>query len=462
MAHLLRLGVGLGAVPLLLHQAAEAGLVDLEALLLGHLQGEVDREAVGVVQLERLLAGEHHTAGLLGLGDRGVQQVGAGAQGLQEGVLLGDHDRLDALAVGLQLRVLRGHRLDRDVDQFLGDRLGGAQQAHVADRAAQDAAQHVAAALVAGGDAVADQHQRGAEVVGDHAQRDVGLVVGAVGVAGERGGAVEDHPAGVDLEQVVDALQDGGEALQAEAGVDVLARQVAEDLEAVLAVAVAALVLHEDQVPDLQVALAVDRRAALLAVLGAAVVVDLRARAARAGDAHGPEVVLHAQALDPLGGHADDVPPDLLGLVVVLVDGDPELLRLQAVAAVRDGAGEQLPGELDGAFLEVVAEREVAAHLEERAVPGGLPDLLDVQGADALLHAGGARELRLDLAEEVRLERHHAGVDQQQGGVVGDQRGRRYDGVAALLEEAQPAAADLCRLHQWGSFRSVVLPGSSR
>lgn len=399
------------------------------------------------MQLERLLAGEHRAAGLLGLGDGGVQQAGAGLQGLQEGRLLAGDDRLDPLAVGLQLRVLRGHRLDGGVREVLGDHAGGAQQAHVADGAAQDAAQHVAAALVAGGDAVADEHQRGADVVGDHAQRDVRLVVGAVGVAGQLGGAVEDHPAGVDLEEVVDALKDGGEALQAEAGVDVLARQVAEDLETVLAVTVAALVLHEDQVPDLQVALAVDGRAALLAVRGAAVVVDLRARAARAGDAHRPEVVLHAEALDALGRHADDVPPDLLGLVVVLVDGDPELLLLQAVATVRDGGGEQLPGELDGSFLEVVTEGEVAAHLEEGAVPGGLPDLLDVQGAHALLDAGGARELRLDLAQEVRLEGHHAGIDQQQGGVVGDQGRRRNDGVAALLEEAQPAAADLCRLH---------------
>jgi hypothetical protein len=33
---------------------------------------------------------------------------------------------------------------------------------------------------------------------------------------------------------------------------------------------------------------------------------------------------------------------------------------------------------LDRALLEVVAEGEVAVHLEERAVPGGLADLLDV------------------------------------------------------------------------------------
>ena len=57
VAGLLGLGVGLGAVPLLLHQAAEAVLVHGEALFGGHLQGEVDREAPGVVEQEGLVAG---------------------------------------------------------------------------------------------------------------------------------------------------------------------------------------------------------------------------------------------------------------------------------------------------------------------------------------------------------------------------------------------------------------------
>ena len=59
VAGLLGAGVGLGAVPLLLHQPAEAVLVHRQALLGGHLQGEVDREAPGVVQQERLVAGQH-------------------------------------------------------------------------------------------------------------------------------------------------------------------------------------------------------------------------------------------------------------------------------------------------------------------------------------------------------------------------------------------------------------------
>ncbi|GAA2917732.1 hypothetical protein GCM10020221_12420 [Streptomyces thioluteus] len=290
-------------------------------------------------------------------------------------------------------------------------------------------------------------------MVGDHAQRDVGGVGGAVADAGQLGGLVDDDAQGVRLVHVAHALEDHGEALEAETGVDVLGGEVAEDREVLLAVAGTPLVLHEDQVPDLHVPLVVDGRAALGAELGAAVVVDLGAGAAGAGDAHGPEVVLLAQALDALGGDADHVAPDPLGLVVVLVDGDPELLGVETEAAVGHRGGQQLPGELDRALLEVVTEGEVAAHLEERAVPGGLADLLDVRRADALLHAGGAAERRLDFTEEIRLEGHHAGGDQEQRRVVRDERRRRHDGVSTLFEEAQPAAADFGGLHQWSSFR---------
>ena len=56
--------------------------------------------------------------------------------------------------------------------------------------------------------------------------------------------------------------------------------------------------------------------------------------------------------------------------------------------------GQQLPGELDRAFLEVVAEREVAEHLEEGVVARGVADVVEVvvlaAGADAFLR-GRAR-----------------------------------------------------------------------
>jgi hypothetical protein len=59
----LRAAVGLGAAALFGHQFPEPEFVDREARLGGHLQGQVDREAVGVVQGERVRAAQHRLAG---------------------------------------------------------------------------------------------------------------------------------------------------------------------------------------------------------------------------------------------------------------------------------------------------------------------------------------------------------------------------------------------------------------
>ena len=304
MAGLLALGVGLGAGPLLVHQRAEALLVDGQALLGRHLEGEVEREAVGVVQLEHGVA-RQDAAGRAGRGHGGVEDGRALGEGLQEGRLLGLGDRVDAHRLLHERRVLRPHREGRGVDQLLDHRLGRAHEAHGADGAAQDPAQHVAGLLVARRHAVADEHQRGADVVGDDAQPDVVRGVGAVADAGQLGRAVQDLPAGVDLVEVVDALQQRRDALQAHAGVDVLLRQRPGDVEVDLGAHLAELVLHEDEVPELHVPLAVDGGAALGAVLRPAVVEDLRAGAAGTGHAHVPVVVGLAEPLDARRVDAD-------------------------------------------------------------------------------------------------------------------------------------------------------------
>jgi hypothetical protein len=77
----------------------------------------------------------------------------------------------------------------------------------------------------------------------------------------------------------------------------------------------------------------------------------------------------------------------------------------------------------------------------------GLSDLLDVERADALLHTDRALVRRRLAPEEVGHERHHAGVDEQQVGIVEQQRGARDDGVVALLEVRDESAADLSGVH---------------
>ena len=283
-------------------------------------------------------------------------------------------------------------------------------------------------------------------VVGAALRRDVAGHC-SVALARHLGRPVEHRPDLVDLVEVVDALQDAGDPLQAHAGVDVLLRQGSDDVEVGLAPDRAELELGEDEVPDLQEAVLVDRRPALRAVLRAAVVEDLAAGTAGAGNAHVPVVVEPVAPDEPLLRDVGQLEPERLGLVVVLVDGGPELLRVESVAAALDRPGQQLPRIRDGVVLEVVAEREVAVHLEEGAVPAGLPDLVEVRGADALLDGRRARPRRGLLAAEVGHEGNHPGHDEQQVRVVEGQRRAGHDGVPLLLEERQPTTRDLGGFH---------------
>ena len=217
------------------------------------------------------------------------------------------------------------------------------------------------------------------------------------------------------------------------------------------------VVLHEHEVPVLQEALAVGAGQLVgAAELEPAVEVELAARAARSGRAGLPEVVLAAERDDPLARDADRQPGLdrlLVGaeaeLVVALEDRDPDLLGVEPEAVERE-----VPRELDRALLEVVADREVAEHLEEREVPVGAADVVDVDGAEALLRGRQPLGRRRLLPEEVRLERMHARADQQRRGIVARHERRRGQPlVAPLGEVGEEALADLVGRHAAGESR---------
>ena len=104
--------------------------------------------------------------------------------------------------------------------------------------------------------------------------------------------------------------------------------------------------------------------------------------------------------------------------------------------------------------LEVLADREVAEHLEEREVPRGVADVLDVGRAKALLAARQQRRGRRLEAQEVALERVHSRRREQHRLVEGrrNQRCGRQALVAALLEEPQEGLTDLVRGRAHGAI----------
>ena len=118
-----------------------------------------------------------------------------------------------------------------------------------------------------------------------------------------------------------------------------------------------------------------------------------------------PEVVFLAESHDVRRVDAYFIFPDAVRLVVVFVDGRPEELRRDL-----EFLRQEFPCPRDCLVLEVIAEGEVAEHLEECAVARGVTDAVEVGGADALLTGGDAAARRDDLAGEELLHRRHAGV----------------------------------------------------
>ncbi len=254
----------------------------------------------------------------------------------------------------------------------------------------------------------------------------------------------------IDVVIVVHALQHGGDALEPHAGVDGRLRQVLAHAAREL------LVLHEDEIPDLDEAVAVfiGRAGRAAGDVIAVIVENLGAGAARAGLAHGPEIVRGRDADDARFRESRDLAPEVERLVVLGIDG-----REQAILAEAVILGDQLPGELDRALLEVVAEGEIPQHLEEGVVARGVADAVEVvvlaAGADAFLRGGRAGDGALLLAGEDVLELDHARVGEHQRGVVpGNERARGHDLVVVTAEKLEEPGADVFETAGHGNLDS--------
>ena len=128
-------------------------------------------------------------------------------------------------------------------------------------------------------------------------------------------------------------------------------------------------------------------------------------------------------------------------------------------------AGDEVPAPRDRRLLEVVAEAEVAEHLEEHEVALGAPDVVEVvvlaAGASALLRADRAEIRRLFVADEVRLERQHARHVEQHGRVVRDEARRRHDRVVLRGEEVAEGVAQLVGVHRGGHIPGEPIDAGS-
>ena len=291
-------------------------------------------------------------------------------------------------------------------------------------------------------------------MIGDDAMARRLLAFG--GHAGEIDRGADQRAEKIDGVIVMGALQHSGDALQPHAGVDRRAREIGA------ATVLTLLVLHEDEIPDLDEAIAIGIRAAGRAApkLGTVIVKDLRAGPARTRVAHGPEIVAAGDAQDLAVGKARDLAPECSRLIVIGEDGDQQPLLVES-----EILGDQIPRKLDRALLEIIAEGEVTEHLEEGVVARGEADVLEIvvlaAGANAFLRRRGARIGRLLGAGEDVLERHHARIGEHERGIVARHKGTgRHDLVIQAAKELEKARADVVHARRASTApRSAGAPG---
>ena len=245
-------------------------------------------------------------------------------------------------------------------------------------------------------------------------------------------------------------LEDGSQTLQAHAGVHTGRRQRRHRTSFVH------VELHEHVVPNFDEAVAVFIGAPRGATRDVVTVIvkNFRTRAARASVGHHPKVValiapafVVADADDPFGGQANFLCPDVVGLVVLLVNGSQQALFGQFVDLCQ-----QLPSPFQALALEVVAKRPVTQHFEEGVMPRGVTHVFQVvvfaTCAQTGLHRGSAHIRALVRAQKHIFELHHPRVGEHEGGVVArHQRAGSHHGVAfggEEIEKTLPNVGDRC------------------
>ena len=319
---------------------------------------QIQGKTVGVVELER-----HGTAEeVFGVFKLLFKQLDPRRDRGEEALLFDAHRLFDRLLTLFEVGVVIPHDLHQHIHQSVHERLPQTQHITVAHRPAQNAAQHVAPPFVAEVDPLGQQEGGGAQMVGDDPVTGPAFVL--VGFAHHLLHGTDDRHKKLSVVVTEFAFFDRHHPFQPHAGVD---GGFGQRVQIALAIS---FVLHENEVPNLQKAIPVAPHVIFGAVkvLLALIVKDFAAGPARTRVAHLPKVVFITHAVD--AALVNMLGPNLSRFVVAFMHRDVELLLGQ-----RQHFGDELPGVGDGILFEVVAEAEIAQHLEKGVVARGMADV---------------------------------------------------------------------------------------
>ncbi len=144
-------------------------------------------------------------------------------------------------------------------------------------------------------------------------------------------------------------------------------------------------------------------------------------------------VFLHAAGTPEAGGFFI---PGAVG--VAFKHGEGQLVGVNAQPFL---AGEEFPAPRNHFLLEIIAQAPVTQHFKEGQV-GRITHVIDITGADALLHVGQPGTGGMLLAQQIGNQGMHTGSGEKHGGVIFRNQGSRGNQLMALfLEETQEKSA---------------------
>src|SRR5947209_11783337 len=238
------------------------------------------------------------------------------------------------------------HEVDDRISSSRQERFVQSEQLAMPNGAAQDTTEDVASPLVARQNTISGEEDKRPRVVGEDAQGDVGLFALAIACLSQCREMINDGAEQVGIEDRFLALHHHREALQTHAGVNIFLGQRCTGTIKVM------VILHEDEVPDLQEALTITTRLAIslpTTVLYTTIIINLRVRSTRTrGPRRSPPVIFQAyNRLIWITGHLG--PIDRCFIVIGMYRG------IQTIRRQPDPLCQKLPGKGNRLMLKVIA-----------------------------------------------------------------------------------------------------------
>ena len=313
------------ATTLLFHCSFKTSFVNFDVALTTNISRQVNREAIGVVQTESSFTIQRITRKFCQLF---IQQRQTALQSTSKLLFFSLQHLLNLRLLAFQVFTRRAHNVDQRTNQFVEEGFFRAEHITVTHCATNDTTQYITTVFIGRHYAIRDQERTRTNVVSDYAQR----FIAQIGCASDFRYRLDQRAEQVDVIVRVNVLQHRSNTLQTHTGIY---RRLRQRFHRAIGLAVE---LHEDDVPDLNVAVAVFFRASRRAPpnVVAVIVEDFGARAARTSVTHLPEVVrcvwrtfVIADANNTFARDPYFFFPDFVGFVVAFIDGNPQTLFRQ-------------------------------------------------------------------------------------------------------------------------------------